>query len=165
MKKGNNAAVCIAQQTEKSDSIAERLKPYKCKVKPHAFCFEDFEKTLLDHFDCEDITRLETARNRRHHRIFRLNYEQNPFFKIDGCFQPVFYRIVRNEKSEKLFEELYADQEITVYIEKTSGYFETNSNRLYRKLCIARGVTQKDYDSNSVKLLDLLAMMKEDEME
>ncbi|MGF6375158.1 hypothetical protein M2140_000192 [Clostridiales Family XIII bacterium PM5-7] len=77
-----------------------------------------------------------------------------------GEIQPVLYEIEKNEKSNHLYIDVEPFSKIVyVYIEKNSGYFETNSNFLAYDFCLIRGVNQKEYDNNSTQLLNLISMM------
>lgn len=79
------------------------------------------------------------------------------------------YKIIRNEASELYFSEekgQYAKQNnrkqpgeklLLVFVEHKSGYFSTNSSKLFLELTIDIGVTQEDIDNKTLRYLEYLS--------
>lgn len=53
---------------------------------------------------------------------------------------------------------------ITVYIEKNSGFVETTSTELSVALGLVRGVSEEEYRTDSEKLLNLISLMRWNEI-
>ena len=84
-------------------------------------------------------------------KIFKENCQ---FWLNKECteFEPVFLEIIHDAKSEKLFSQnSKRTHRIILYIERISGYFETNSNMLNQELCLVRGVTEEDIELKNNK--------------
>lgn len=65
--------------------------------------------------------------------------------------------ILHKNPEAELNRELLSDSdEITLTIEKESGFFSTDSWVLHEELFLARGVTQEDIESENRKFLDYL---------
>jgi hypothetical protein len=72
----------------------------------------------------------------------------------------IVYRVSESKDSPTLHTEHFEkDEPIIVFIEKKSGYIESDSNELFRQLTLLKSVSQLDYDTNSEKLYELLALI------
>ena len=106
-----------------------------------------------DHYDLEERKLWPVQIEIFEENLHRLDYYDKK------CFSPMFLTVVRNERSRELYEGYPDDEEFFIYIEKNSGYIETNSCELHNKLIEIRGVTQEEYDRNSQKLYELIGVM------
>lgn len=70
-------------------------------------------------------------------------------------FSPISFLILENSKSERLYSAQCDSSEITLTIEKESGFFSTDSWVLHEELFLARGVTQEDIESGKQKVFRL----------
>lgn len=135
----------------------EYINKYKFKIVPHPFSFEIYESYLKENFDYKEITDFKTDRNKIHLEIFKSN--------LKSCFpnslkaDPVFIEVIKNNKSEDLYNEDNKRETIFIYIDKITGYYETNSDFISNKLSLLRGVNEEEYNDNSPQLLHLITIM------
>ncbi|MGL4484608.1 MAG: hypothetical protein ACRCUS_06620 [Anaerovoracaceae bacterium] len=74
-----------------------------------------------------------------------------------GIQELVFLEVAKDEKSIHLYDGTYTSGDnIYVFIDKISGFFETNSFDLRYELAIERGISQESYDNETQDLLDAL---------
>jgi hypothetical protein len=80
---------------------------------------------------------------------------------------PVFLKIKNDEKSAELyaykgFDGINDSDDVNyyfVFLDAESGFFDTNSVVLRYKLTLEKGVTQEEYDTNALALLDALSFI------
>lgn len=141
--------ICITQR-EKLDYNPETFEKQKSTITPKPY---DFEKIASYLDECYDLKEKRLAPIQI--EIFKANLQYLDYYDKE-YFSPIFLCVVRNEKSYEIYKEFPEDETIYVHIEKNSGYIETNSGILQKKLLEIRGVTQEEYDRNSQKLFELL---------
>ena len=134
----------------------EYIRKNKKGIIPCDFNFEIYETFLKENYDCKDITENKTEANKIHMRIFIENQEQ--CFPDASEVQPVFYEILKNAKSESLYNAIDSNEVVYVYMDKKTGYYETNSRFLSYKLTLLRGVTPEEYACDSPQLLHLITI-------
>ena len=133
----------------------ERLKSYKALLKVKAYEPECLTDYLYNHYTCEDIT--EGYRHTFHYQT--LMEAAKAYHHASPKTSPVFLKVKRDEKSGHLYESEDFDDEnhIYVFIDKESGFFETPNFELSYELTLEKGVSQEDYDHDTLVLLDALA--------
>lgn len=141
--------ICITQR-EKLDYNPETFENQKRTITPKTYDFETIASYLDEHYDLKEKTLAPIQIE-----IFKANLQDLDYYD-KKCFLPIFLCVVRNEKSNDIYRDFPEDENIYVYIEKNSGYIETNSGILQKKLFEIRGVTQEEYDRNSQKLYELI---------
>ncbi len=139
-------------QEEPSQDYLETFEKQKSTITPKPYDFEEIASYLDDCYDLKEKTLSSIDIG-----IFEINLQHLDYYDKE-CFSPIFLHIVRNEKSHEIYKEFPEDKNIFVHIEKNSGYIETNSAILQKKLFEIRGVTQEEYDRNSQKLHELIGI-------
>ena len=144
-----NPAIGILHKNPEADLNRELLRKYRGKVKPKSYNYNLLKQYLDENFDYQQRTveGLEL-------QFFKESYEANSS-EGDG-FSPISFLILENSKSERLYSAQCDSDEITLTIEKESGFFSTDSWVLHEELFLARGVTQQDIKSENRKFLDYL---------
>lgn len=131
----------------------EAFEKHKQKITPQPYDFNRIASYLNNHYNLEEKTLSPIEIE-----IFETNLHRLDYYDKER-FSPVFLTVVRNEKSRRLYEGYPKDEIIFIYMEKNSGYIETNSAILHEKLFKIRGVTQEEYHRNSQKLFELIGVM------
>lgn len=150
-------AKIMRKQTIQSEEM-EYINKYKSKIVPHPFNFEIYESYLQVNFDYKAITDFKIDRNKIHLEIFKCN--------LKACFpnsikaDPVFIELIKNNKSRYLYDEDNERVTIFIYMDKETGYYETNSDFISDKLSLLRGVNEEEYNNNSPQLLHLITILK-----
>lgn len=121
-------------------------------ITPQPYDFEKIASYLDDRYDLKEKTLSPIEIE-----IFEANLQHLDYYD-SKCFSPIFLSVVRNEKSCEIYEVLPDDENVFVYIERNSGYIETNSAIIRKKLFEIRGVTQEEYNRNSQKLYELIGI-------
>lgn len=142
--------------------IPTYILQYKERIAPKQYEKDMLTNYLTQHYQCEDIT--ETYR-----KSIEYSFTRNNFISQYGgqCAQEeVVYRIKEDENSRPLYD-CYSKEglgeEIIVFVEKNTGYVETDSRELFYELRLYKSVSQEDYDGNSLELLDLLCLIHMEE--
>jgi len=144
-----NPAIGIWRKNPEADLNRELLRKYRGKVKPKSYNYNLLKQYLDENFDYKEriVDGLEL-------QFFKESYEAN--CPERAGFSPISFLILENFKSERLYSAQCDSNEITLTIEKESGFFSTNSWVLHEELFLARGVTQQDIKSENRKFLDYL---------
>ncbi len=168
--RGENTGRPAIYIAEKSDNVeggkntAQLLAEYKPQITPHEYDYSLYENYLKENFDLEEISLEEMMKqNQIHFEIFQFNYSNCIFF-AESKFDPIFFRIVKNQKSAWLYDQEGEEHSISVYIEKNTGFVETTSTELSVTLGLIRGVSEEEYKTDSVKLLNLISLMRWNEI-
>lgn len=142
-------AIGILHKNPEADLNQELLRRYRGKVKPKSYNYNLLEQYLDENFDYKEriVDGLEL-------QFFKESYEANCPEGVE--FSPISFLILENSKSERLYSAQCDSNEITLTIEKESGFFSTDSWVLHEELFLTRGVTQEDIESENRKFLDYL---------
>lgn len=71
------------------------------------------------------------------------------------------YRVEDSTVSKEYYQEMDDEEKIYVYIDKASGYIESNCSGLFTELALYKGISQYDYDNNTDKLIEYLTHCKD----
>lgn len=144
-----NPAIGILHKNPEADLNQELLRRYRGKVEPKSYNYNLLEQYLDENFDYKEriVDGLEL-------QFFKESYEANCPEGVG--FSLISFLILENSKSERLYSAQCDSNEITLTIEKESGFFSTDSWVLHEELFLARGVTQEDIESENRKFLDYL---------
>ena len=148
MKMGN-PAIGILHKNPEAELNRELLRRYRGNVEHKSYNYNLLEQYLDENFDYRERTveGLEL-------QFFKESYEAD--CPEGAGFSPISFLILENSKSERLYSAQCDSSEITLTIEKESGFFSTDSWVLHEELFLARGVTQEDIESENRKFLDYL---------
>ena len=149
-RKGRPARLYLDEVVSENPETFERQKSL---ITPRPYDFNKITSYLTDHYDLEERKLYPVQVE-----MFEANLQRLDYYNQEH-FSPVFLTVVRNERSRRLYADCSENEEIFLYIEKSSGYIETNSCELHNKLIELRGVTQEEYDRNSQKLYELIGVM------
>lgn len=126
------------------------LRKYEGNVKVTEYDYSLYKRFLKENYDCLEVDLTESEKY-----IFRHNFERNTnAYNSNICL--ITFQIVQNEKSKKLYDNLFCYEDITVKIEVNTGYFETNSVELFELLTLVKGVSQEDVDKKTNAYKDYL---------
>lgn len=137
----------------------ERFKLYKPLIKVQEYEPERLTDYMHSHYTCEDIT--EDYKTTFHYQV--LMETLHNYHNAAPEASPVFLRVTNDEKSMNLYKSEEFDNEnyVYVFIDKESGFFETPSFELAYELTMEAGVSQEDYDNDTLVLLDALARIED----
>lgn len=131
----------------------KRLEKYKNRLEPGAKSIEEIYAWLTDHFDLIELSKEQIYQDYRiRNDVFRQNCYSltgNNNFRIRA------FQIKKNEKSHVYFED-EDEEELILWVEDNSLTFECSSNRLFRELVIEKGISQFDYEQNTLKLAEYI---------
>lgn len=152
-KRKGRPSICITQiDEEEQRAYAMRFEKQKSMITPKPYDYNKMAEYLNKRCELEEIELAPVQIE-----IFKENLRYHNDYNAEHFF-PVFFHVIGKKKDSTQYDPfLNKDDKIYIYIEKSSGYFETNSIWLSRGLCEVRGVTQKEYDCNSDKLFALIA--------
>jgi len=133
------------------------LAHYKPTITPQYKSVEDMQKWLESHLDVEEISLTEFSDAFIEH----LNYNStNAITNSDlqltaEDFLFVAYRIMHTEKNKEYNADLQKtnDNYIHVIFEKKTECFFTNNSKLFLELSIEQGISQYDYENDTIRLL------------
>ncbi|MEG1068382.1 MAG: hypothetical protein RR313_08425, partial [Anaerovoracaceae bacterium] len=74
--------------------------------------------------------------------------------------EPIFVKVLKNNRSKDLYNEINNRDTIFIYMDKNTGYYETNSDFISNKLSLLRGVNEEEYNNNSPQLLHLITVLR-----
>ena len=151
-KRKGRPAICITQTAEEDPAYAILFEKQKSRITPKPYDYGKMESYLNARCELE-----ETELSPPQIEIFKENLQYRNAYDAEH-FSPIFFRVIQKKKDSSPYEPfLDEEEEIYIYIEKSSGYFESNSTWLARGLYEVRGVTQEEYDHNSDQLSALIA--------
>lgn len=136
------------------------LSQYKPVITPKEIINVDLVKYLDQNFNCTDISyQLKDSlaldfiiANCRHYRELR-HISRESEYNIKAI------KVLKDDKSRMLYVDPSEDDELIVYIDTASQYFETGNDKLFYLLAIERSVSYISYSNNDIDLLDLASLM------
>jgi hypothetical protein len=133
-----------------------KLIKYKKLITPRNYDPDVLISYLNNNYVCEDITSTFVFSN--YYRMIMGNYHHT--VATNAKPDIIIYKVSESKDSPILHTEHFEkDEPIIVFIEKKSGYIESNSSELFFQLTLLKSVSQLDYDTNSEKLYELLALI------
>lgn len=151
-KKNGQPAICISQISEDEErENAIRFEKQKSMIIPKPYNYNKIIEYLNERCELEE-KKLSPVQI----EIFKENLRYNSNYDAEN-FSPIFFHVTRKKKDSSPYDPFSDEnEEIYIYIEKSSGYFETNSIWLSRGLSEVRGVTKEEYEHNSNRLFELI---------
>ena len=133
------------------------LKKYKSKIIPGEKSIEELIDYLKDRMDIVGITPSELSQAYYQSILFTfVHCIRNYKFNLTANeFDITINKILKNDKSIAYFEYERLSSEsnqndIFVVFEKKAGIIYTNNSKLFLELCIEQGVSQDDYDNETI---------------
>lgn len=136
------------------------LQTYKSTVKPGLHSFPAFIQPFFSKYDFHPVD-FESWDTR-----FQQSLRQNAVSCIRNMksiteeeMNFIAYQLVKNQKSETYYQRRFStgiDYIFFAYEQKT-GYLYSNSTKLFLELNCARGVSEYDYEHDTVQLIEYLS--------
>lgn len=151
------------------NNIEFLLRTYKDKITPGQKSLEELVTYLKNKVDVEAVE-TEAISNLHmrftgHNVVHCLLNEQLKLSADDLDF--VVYKLVRNEKSDDYYSKFWVNisaslrnELIYIIFETKTGYVYSNCNTLYLELYLKRGVSQFDYDNETLLLISYLSAVE-----
>lgn len=136
------------------------LQTYKKTIKPGLHPFQTFIQPFFLNYDFQPVvfeswdTRFQQALRKNAASCIR-NTDCITEQKMDF----IAYQLVRNQKSEAYYQRRFSTGPGDIFFayEQKTGYLYSNSGRLFLELNCARGVSEYDYEHNTVQLVEYLS--------
>ncbi|WP_449241317.1 hypothetical protein [Desulfoscipio gibsoniae] len=144
------------------------IKKYKHKIMPREKSVEELIDYLKHKTDIVEIATTALLESYVKLMIFNIIHcLRNEKFAIPAHeFNFVAYKIIRNHKSNPYYQHDYVhffdvqeDDFIFVIFETKTGVIHCNSGRLMLELHIEQGVSQYDYDNETLLFIDYLCSL------
>lgn len=142
-----------------SDDLEENyikiIDKYKSKVPVRERSVAEVIEWLKKKVDVEEISSDEISKQYNiRNKMFLYNCKD---ITNKEDFLVKVFRVFRNEKSYKYYEECF-DEELLLWLEETNFIIDTTSNLLYRELMIYKGISEYDYVNDTIKLSEYISI-------
>ena len=135
-------------------SIPDKYRKYKELLEPKNYYPDLLTDYLYCKYNCKDIT--STYRNKNNYKVIMDNLLMH-FGSVDQL-APIILEIINDEKSGQLYQN-HDESFIYVFLDKQSGFFDSNSNQIIYELTIEKSVSKEDYENESTNLVDALGII------
>ncbi len=132
---------------------------YKHLISPGEKSFNELKDLLKRKADVVEISVEELSESIQQHIIFNAVHSiRNEQLKLTAAeLNLVAYKLINNDQSAGYYQYRYAhlsnlqeDDIIYVVFETRTGYINSNSNKLLVELMVGQGISQYDYDNDTL---------------
>lgn len=134
-------------------NLKKVIRNRKSEIIPKKRSVDEVRQWLLDEVGAVEVPLSQIEEQSIHPHIFKENIRLN-YGEVENM-EVLAFLLKKNEKTEIYFDDPDWDMEIQILIERQSEWTEVcMSNRLLHEITLQFGITQEDYEQETIKFLE-----------